>query len=157
MGKFVKHVVLGAGLAGVLGALTVAANSHAYANRICPYSAQGGPNPVIATLNGGTADCWTGPNWENGITWARGQVTTTSGSGRSVGAYAFYGLEHSPPPPPWGGDYGPYAQSLAYNASNVYLCAAYDSTGNGSWSYNTSSACNNASYVIVTAWESVIG
>jgi hypothetical protein len=154
MGKLAKQLVLGAGLAGVLGALTVAASSHALSVQICPKSGQGGPNPVIATKDQGAADCWTGPSWEAGVTWSRGEVTTTSGSGRSVGSYAFYGLEHNPPP--WGGDYGPYAQSLAYSSSNVYLCAAYDSTGNGSWAYNTSSACNNAAYVIVSARENII-
>jgi hypothetical protein len=146
-----KNVFGAVGVAAIAAGLAIPALSEAATSRICP-AAGGGPAQVIANLNAGSADCWTGPDWPNGTTWSRGQVTTTSGSGRSVGAYAFYGLEHNEP----GGGWDGRALSSGYNSSNVLTCYVLDYTGNGAWEYNTSSACNNTSYVRVEAYMTVL-
>ena len=137
------------GLLAIAGVLTIAARSQAD-GAICPWAAQGGPNPVIAVLDQGSADCWTGSSWETGTSWALGSISTTSGVGRSVSAYAFWGLEHTPPP--WmGAADSPHAVARAYDSNNGYKCVAFDYTGDGAWVSNTSSDCNSAVYVVVTA------
>src|SRR6185436_9340488 len=124
------------GLLVVAGVLTTAAQSRAwYTETLCPHSEAGGPNPVVGVLDQGGADCWTGSSWETGTSWAMGSISTTSGSGRSVGAYAFWGLEHSPPP--WMGGYSPFAVSFAYDSNNNYKCMATDYAGDGSWVFET--------------------
>lgn len=141
------------GAAALAGLLSAAATSEAAVKRICPASG-GGPNPAIANLNQGPTDCWTGPNWNQGTTWARGEVVSTHTFSRSVRTYAFWGLEHGPYPD--GAMYNGYAQSVGYNSSNVITCYAFDYTGNGAWEANSTSACNNTSYVKVEAWASII-
>lgn len=142
-----RGIRLAATVAAVCG---IASGSSAAVQRICP-AAGGGPSLVIVTLDGGTADCWTGSDWAHGTTWSRGAVQTTSGSGRSVGAYAFWGLEHTPPT-----GYSGYALTVGYNSSNVWTCTTVDGTGDGTWVNNTASSCNNTAYATVEAWTHVI-
>ena len=148
-----KHGLRTLGFLAIAGVLTTAARSQA--SMICPFPSQGGPNPVLAILDQGSADCWTGSSWDTGTSWALGGVTTTSGVGRSVGAYAFWGLEHNPAP--WMQGTTRYAISRAFDANNTYKCEAHDFTGDGSWEYNTSSDCNSAVYVIVNAEGDIVG
>lgn len=142
------------GAAATAGLLSAAATSEAAVARICPASG-GGPNPAIAWLNQGAADCWTGVDWNNGTTWSRGDVISNSTYGRSVRAYAFWGLEHGPYPD--GAMYNGYAQSVGYDPDNEVTCYAYDYSGNGAWGTpNASGDCNNTSYVKVEAWASIV-
>jgi hypothetical protein len=145
-----KNGLMAIGFLAIAGILTIATRSQA--NTICPYAPQGGPAQVIAWLDQGSSDCWTGSSYETGTSWALGGVSTTPGNGRSVAAYAFWGLTHNPPS--WNQGYGPYAIARAYSLNNVHVCDAIDYIGgDGMWAYNTS-PCNDAAYVVVTA-ESV--
>jgi hypothetical protein len=141
-----KHTVRATAVAAIAGTVALAADSGAATRIICP-APGGGPQEVIASLNGGSKECWTGPTWENGLTWASGKVTRTSGAGRSVGAYAYSNLRQYPTG---------YARVSGYSSNNVPTCFQHDFTPNGAWEYNTSSLCNNTSYVVVTALESII-
>jgi hypothetical protein len=121
----------------------------------CPIPAGTGPYPYAeACWNAGacpnfrSVDCWTGPTWETGITWARGQIAP-NGAGRKIRAYAFGNLAAAA----GGGSYS--ANVLGFTGSGTsgsFTCAISDFTADGVYQEKTDAACNNTNFVTVEGW-----
>jgi hypothetical protein len=128
------------GLLG-LGAVLVLESS-ALGYQLCPNiyyqdSVPGGsPDPTYTY--GADEDCWWGPTWDNGISYALGHYQYLSNPTRTrVSSYMFN--FNSPPPgyptpsstETWMVDAN---GALLHNSSNSAICRALDTTRDGQWS-----------------------
>jgi hypothetical protein len=121
-----------------LSALLVSAQAWSVTTPIC----SGNPANALVSI-GGSATCWTGPSYAQGLSYATGRLTVTSGAGRKVEAFAYGNLAA------YGGT--ARAQTHGYDFYGNGTCSVSDFTLGDSWAENSTSYCNNTAFIRVVA------
>jgi len=130
------------GAATVLSASLSSVSPASAANEICDLL----PSIPATTIDQGPVDCWESPTgrWEDGTTYARGYISSTAGGGVEIAAYATSQLDAFP---------GSSALTRAFLPSGAPIndCVVSDSLTDGAYAKNSSSMCNQATAIQVTA------